>query len=176
MYGERGVLAVLLTMQMCSPSPTCARYRTMVRDAISERGYSALELVIVLSLVGILLAISIPSMRLALAREEVDGWVRALTYDIAAGRQAAITRRTTVTVTITAMTYTIGVLGGGTLRQATLPAGISMTTTCPANACAFDRRGVPIAVGEISVTSADTGRSYTLSIETGTGRVSYGEP
>lgn len=37
-------------------------------------------------------------MRQALAREEIDGVVRSMTYDITAGRQAAMTRRTTVTV------------------------------------------------------------------------------
>lgn len=142
----------------------------------SQRGYSLLEGVIVLSLVGILLGMSVSSMRLALARERIDGRVRSMTYDIAAGRQAALTRRTTVTVTVTGGTYTISALSGGTLRQQTLPSDIAMTTTCPANACSFDRRGVPIAVGTISVTSSSTGRSYTIRIQAGTGRVSYSEP
>lgn len=142
----------------------------------SQRGYSLLEGVIVLSLVGILLGMSLSSMRLALARERIDGWVRSTTYDIASGRQAALARRTTVTVTVTSTTYTIAATSAGTLRQQTLPSDITMTTTCPASTCSFDRRGVPIAVGTISVTSGSTGRSYTIKIQPGTGRVSYSEP
>lgn len=166
----------------------------MVSHATGTRGFTTLEVAIVLPLVGILALVGLTNMRQALAREEIDGWVRSMTYDIAAGRQAAITRRTTVTVAMAntdgggsqpapppgAITsygiYTIGVSGGGTLRQATLPSDISMTTTCPAGLCSFDRRGIPIASGTITVTSASTGRSYTITIEAGTGRVSYPEP
>lgn len=164
----------------------------MATTAMGARGYSILEIALVLPIVGILLAIGGTNIRQALAREEIDGWVRSMTYDIAAGRQAAITRRTTATVGLSSSggptpalapgsiihyaVYTIGVTGGGTLRQATLPSDISMTTTCPAGSCSFDRRGIPIASGTITVTSASTGRSYTITIEAGTGRVSYSEP
>ncbi|HET8678622.1 MAG TPA: GspH/FimT family pseudopilin [bacterium] len=166
----------------------------MASHAGGARGFSLLEVALVLPLIGVLTAAGAMSMRQALAREEIDGWVRSMTYDIAAGRQAAITRRATATVGMAtanagggapepppgAITsyriYTIGVSGGGTVRQATLPSDISMTTTCPAGSCSFDRRGIPIAAGTITVTSASTGRSYTITIEAGTGRVSYSEP
>ena len=171
---------------------TGATCRPVARRATGARGFTAVEIALVLPIVGILIAVGASNMRQALAREEIDGIVRSMTYDIAAGRQAAITRRTTVAVTMTdsggnghpanasptlaGTIYTIGVSGGGTLRQQELPSHISMTTTCPAGACSFDRRGVPITAGMITVTSSTTGRTYTITIEAGTGRVSFSEP
>lgn len=156
--------------------PRATGRRSMRSNAASVRGFSTLEILLVMPVIVILATAGVVSMRQALAREEVDGWARSMTYDISAGRQAAITRRTTVTVTITGTTFTIGAAGVGTIRQATVPADISMTTTCPAGACSFDRRGLPIASGTITVTSASTGRTFTITIESGTGRVSYSEP
>ncbi len=172
---------VRLQPTLCLHKPTSFRrprslWRRTTRRGLGEGGFSLLESMVVLTLLGIVLGMSVSGMRLALARERIDGWVRTMTYDIAAGRQAALTRRTTVTVTIAASSYTIGALSGGTLRQATLPADIALTTTCPVGACSFDRRGVPWAGGTISVTNTTSGRAYIIRIEAGTGRVSFSEP
>ncbi len=139
-------------------------------------GLSTLESMIVVGVLGIVVGMSISGMRGALARERVDGWVRTMVYDIAAARQAALTRRTTVTVSVTPHAYTIGAADGGTLRQALLPQDIVLSTTCPAAACSFNRRGVPLAAGTVTVTNTTTGRTYTVHITQGTGRVSYSEP
>lgn len=132
----------------------------------------------VLVLVAILLAVGASSMRQAMAREETEGWARSIAYDIAAGRQAALTRRETVAVTTTTTTYTIAANGAGTLRQATLPAGTTMTSV----SFGFNRRGVPLdgtteitTPIDIIVTNSTAGRSYRVRIEVGTGRVSYSE-
>jgi len=162
---------------MLTPSPRRAVLRRWgLPFALNESGLSALESMIVVTLLGVVMGMSVSGMRHAVARERVDGWVRTMTYDIAAARQAALTRRTTVTVSIAGQTYTIGAAGGGTLRQAALPADITLATTCPAGACSFDRRGVPTAWGTITVTNTTTGRTYTVRIEAGTGRVSYSAP
>jgi prepilin-type N-terminal cleavage/methylation domain-containing protein len=138
-----------------------------------ERGYTAIELAVALSLAGIILAASAFSIRLAMARETIDGWARSMTYDIASGQQAAVTWRTTVTITLTTSSYLVATSGGPTFRFAQLPADISITTTCPSNICSFDRMGVPTAAGTITLTSASTGRSYVVTIESNTGSVSY---
>jgi type II secretory pathway pseudopilin PulG len=138
-----------------------------------ERGYSAVELAVALSLAGIILAASAFSIRLVMARETIDGWARSVTYDIASGQQAAVTWRTTMNITFTSSSYLIAAPGGPTFRYAQLPSDISLTTTCPSNTCSFNRRGVPTAAGTITLTSASTGRSFVVTILSNTGSVSY---
>jgi hypothetical protein len=144
-----------------------------MRRAYPEGGYSAVELAIALSLAGIILAASAFSIRLVMARETIDGWARSMTYDIASGQQAAVTWRTTVTITLTSSSYLVAASGGPLSRYAQLPSDISITTTCPSNACSFNRQGVPTAAGTVTLTSASTGRHYTITIQANTGSVSY---
>lgn len=95
-----------------------------------------------------------------------------MTFDIAAGRQAAITQRATVTVTLSSTSYLVA-NGGITFKYASLPSDITVATTCPAGICSFDRRGVPIAAGTVTLTSARTGLNHVITIQSNTGRVSY---
>ena len=138
-----------------------------------ERGYSMIDLAVALSLAGIILVGSMFGFRSAMTRETIDGWARSMTYDIASGQQAAVTWRMTVAVTLTTSSYLVAANGGPTFRYAQLPSDVSLTTTCPSNICSFDRMGVPTAAGTITLTSASTGRSYVVTIQSNTGRVSY---
>ncbi len=142
-----------------------------MRGRAAERGYSLIELVVVASLLSVLLTTGAMNMRRALAREEADGWARALVTEIAAGQQAAMTRRTSVTVDFDDRTFTVAALGSGVLRQDTLPQHMTFGTP---RTVTFDRRGVPS--GDLTITvSSTSGRSYTITIEPGTGRVTYAE-
>jgi len=145
-----------------------------LRKIASEKGRSAIELVMAIALLGILVSIGSHSVRLAAAREEADGWVRAITYDIAAGQQAAITRRTTVAAVFQGRTYVIAAVGGGVVRQDTLPAHLTFGVIT--RALTFDRRGIPLGDLTLSLSSTMTGRSYTITVEPETGRASYSEP
>ncbi len=136
-----------------------------------QRGFTLLELVMVVAFISVLLAIGAHSLQRAMAREEVDGWARSIAYDIVSAQQAAMTRRTTVTATFQNQTYTI-VTGSTTLRQQTLPAHISLGSL---QTVSFDRRGVPSAGLTLTVTSTSSGRSYVVTVETGTGRVTFSE-
>ena len=138
----------------------------------NERGYSAFQILVVLALVMILATGAVAGFQKALSNESLDGWTRTMTFDIAAGRQGAITQRATVTVTLSSTSYLVA-NGGFTLKYAALPSDLTITTTCPAGICSFDRRGVPIASGTITLTSANTGRNHIITIQSNTGRVSY---
>jgi len=144
-----------------------------VSGSRGERAYSLIELVVVLSLVGILLSLAVHSIRLAAAREEIDGWVRGVAADLSSGQQDAITRRASVRATFMDQTYTIAVDGGAILRQEILPGHITFGS--PQQQVVFDRRGVPSAPLTLTVSSISTGRSYTIQVAGGTGRVSYSE-
>ncbi len=153
----------------------CGRYHFAARriGQLRELGYSVTEAAVALSLAGILVAAGVSGFRLANAREQIDGWARSMTFDVSTGRQTAVTQRTPVTVALTDSSYLIAASGGTTLRSAALPPDISITTTCPSRVCAFDRQGLPTAAGTITLASASTGRSYVITIEPGTGSVSY---
>lgn len=140
-------------------------------SAAGERGYTALELVVVISLVGILLVVGLPGIRGALAREEIDGWVRAIVHEISAAQQAALTRRASVTAAFDGSTFTVVAPGVGALRTETLPSHISFGGGL--QAVTFDRRGEPSGDMTITVTSSRAGKTYTITIQPGTGRVDY---
>lgn len=137
-----------------------------------ERGYSAIQLLVALALAMILVTGAVMGFRKAFSQENLDGWTRTMTFDIAAGRQAAITQRATITVTLSSSSYLIA-NGSAALRYAPLPSDLTVTTTCPASICSFDRHGVPIASGTITLRSASSGQSHVITIQPGTGRVSY---
>lgn len=128
-----------------------------------------------LSLVAIALGASLPRYFNAIAAEQLEGWARSMTADVAAARQAAITERTIVSVSLTATSYLIQTAGAVTIRQATLPSDITLVNTCTADICTFNRLGIPTSTGTITLSSTLTSRTFVISIEPGTGRVSYRE-
>src|SRR3989304_2730055 len=74
-----------VTAPMITPSPRRAVLRRWgLRFALNAYGFSALESMIVVTLLGVVMGMSVSGMRHAVARERVDGWVRTMTYDIAA--------------------------------------------------------------------------------------------
>ncbi len=137
-------------------------------------GFTAIEMVMVMSMVGILMTAGAHNVRLALDREQVDGWVRSVVYDIAAGQQAAITRRATVTAAFQKHAYSVAVVGGGVLRSDSLPSQITFGNEL--QTFSYDRRGIPSSAFSLTVQSTTTGRTYTITVEAGTGRVTFGEP
>lgn len=144
-------------------------------DDVSQRlgtGYSLVELAVVMGLLGVLVSAGALNLRGALAREEADGWVRALATEIAAGQQAALTRRTTVSVEFEGRTFSVAASGGGVLRRDTLPTHMTFGET--RRTLTFDRRGIPSGTLAVTVSST-SGRSYSITIEPGTGRVTYDE-
>lgn len=138
----------------------------------TQRGYTLLELLMVGAVVALLLAVGLTNLRQALAREQVDGWARAVANEISAAQQAAITRRTSVIATFQDQTFVVAA-GGTVLRQETLPSHITFGSIL--RSVQFDRRGLPTSTLTLTVSST-VGRSYTITVQTGTGRVILSEP
>ena len=137
----------------------------------TQRGFSLVEVLTVGAMISLLLVAGVSNLRQAMAREEVDGWARAVANEISAAQQAAITRRTTVIATFQDQTFVIAA-GGTVLRQETLPSHITFGSTLLA--VQFDRRGVPSSSLTLSVSST-SGRSYVITVQTSTGRVTLSE-
>jgi prepilin-type N-terminal cleavage/methylation domain-containing protein len=155
------------------------------RRSYGQRGYSLVEFVAALSLVAILMTLAVFQIRQALAREQLDDWVRTVANDIEFGRQSAVTRRITVTITLTATSYAVATSGGITLSRENLPPDIALSASCGGTSCSsfsFNRRGLPITAqspppppppDRVTLTSASTGQSYVVTVQSLTGRVSY---
>jgi hypothetical protein len=122
--------------------------------------------------VALLLGVGITSFRQALAREELDGWARAVANELSAAQQAAITRRTTVIATFQDQTFVVAA-GGIVLRRETLPDHITFGSIL--RSAQFDRRGLPAATLVLPMSST-AGRSFTITVQNGTGRVILSEP
>ncbi len=148
--------------------------KTLRKLSDDLRGFTAIEMVMVMSMVGILVTAGAHNVRLALDREQVDGWARSIVYDIAAGQQAAITRRTTVTAAFQKHAYSVAVVGGGVLRSDSLPSQITFGNEL--QTFSYDRRGTPSNAFSLTVQSTTTGRTYTITVAAGTGRVTFSEP
>jgi len=138
----------------------------------TQRGYTLLELLMVGAVVALLLAVGFTNLRQALAREQVDGWARAVANELSAAQQAAITRRTSVIATFQDQTFVVAA-GGTVLRQETLPSHITFGSIL--RSVQFDRRGLPTSTLTLTMSST-SGRSYTITVQTGTGRVILSEP
>lgn len=134
----------------------------------AEAGFSMIELAVALGLAGIIITGAMFNMRGAQNRESLDGWARSATLDIAAAQQSAVTQRSTVNITLTSTSYTLAV-DGNTFRVGTMPKDITITTTCASNVCSFDTHGVPTSAGTITLTSASTGASNVITIQSNRG-------
>ncbi len=157
----------------CIRAPRPSRSQPPYSATRQDHGYTLTEVVVTLALIGIVVAAGVTGFRSAIAGEQVDGWARSMTMDLAAARQAAIAMRSAVAVTLSSSSYLIAASTGVPLRRASVPPDISITTTCPSGVCSFDRRGWPTTAGTITLTSASTGRSYVITIQPDTGSVSY---
>ena len=144
-----------------------------------ELGYTGIEILMVLALAAILIAGAVLGFKKNINQEQLDGWARSTTRDFDAGWQEAVTRRATVTITLTSSTYLVA-NGARTIRYGQLPSDITITSTCTSSICYFNRRGMPVTstgasdvTRTITLTSASTGRSFVITIQANTGRVSY---
>jgi len=141
-----------------------------MKPACRMRGYTLLESIIVLSVLAVALGAGANSTRQAFLREQIDGRARAVVYDLAGAQQQAVALRTTVTVTFQDSAYAVST-GGATLLNGTVPSHISFGGT--PTVLTFNRRGTPGGTLAVTMVSATAGRSYSILIDPGTGRVSY---
>lgn len=137
---------------------------------ISGRGFTTLELVMVVSLAAVFLSLSAFTIRGAVAREELNGWARTVVHELGAAQQAALTRRVTVTAAFQNQTFTVTLPGGAVLLQETLP--IHLTFGAVLRTVTFDRRGTPGGSSSFTLSSTLGGPVYTVVIEPTTGRAS----
>jgi prepilin-type N-terminal cleavage/methylation domain-containing protein len=139
----------------------------MSRNRLKQAGFTLTEVMIVVTIIGILAAVTVPSFGKYLKRTRVDGSRNQLIADCYFARSLAITRRETITMVFNADEYVIRNGGGTVFRTTPAAQGVTFTSSADPNFYAW---GLADAVNMTVDGPSDT-RDLVLSP---TGVVSHG--
>lgn len=140
------------------------------RNGRRSRGYSLAELLIVLAIIGVTVAVAVPLVADNMRSAKVRGAADQLAMDMRAARMIAVSKRTTVPLTINAdPTNTYSYTDAkGVVRQITLPTGVRIASASPSTV-SFLRDGslssASTAVLEVSLGSSTVER-WTVTTNT----------
>ncbi len=131
-------------------------------------GFTLLELMIVICIIGILSVIAIPNFITWRNNSQFNGAVNTLAGDLAAAKQSAIQDNAPVVITFTGIGYTIVDNGGGILRTRTLAGGVAVdlaASTFAGNLTRFDGTGRCAAadVGTVVITRGGDQSSVSVN-------------
>jgi type IV fimbrial biogenesis protein FimT len=143
------------------------------------RGFTVVELMVTVTVAGILLAVAVPSFNATSARARLEGVTNELSVDLQYARSEAIRRRTSAALSIDAAgtSYTLTYLDAGTasnvnFKTVALPGNVSLTANATVQFTSL--RGLA-AARTIDATSTQT--SATLRVQTNAaGRVQLCSP
>jgi prepilin-type N-terminal cleavage/methylation domain-containing protein len=120
---------------------------------VRRAAFSLLELVIVLSLVGLLMALAVPRFSAMRDGASVHSAMAELSAAFSMARQSAITRRTTVAVVLDSASGTIELHSGSRiLSRHTLGATYGIVLRSNRDSAVYDSRGLGYGVSNLSVT------------------------
>jgi prepilin-type N-terminal cleavage/methylation domain-containing protein len=115
--------------------------------------FTLLELVIVLSLVGLLMALAVPRFSAMRDSASVRAAMADLSADFSLARQAAITRRTAVAIVLDTALGTVALRSAGrSLARHTLHATYGIVLGASRDSAVYDSRGLGYAVSNLTVT------------------------
>jgi prepilin-type N-terminal cleavage/methylation domain-containing protein len=141
-----------------------------VRHLRTARGFSFLELLLVLSLIGILLALAYNNWRGYTAQQRLRYGTAQVATDLREAQERAKEARVQYTVTFTAGSSAYAIAGGTFVENAQLPAGVSVTAD---EVVTFSAFGQPDAAHTLTV--QNTTGSGTVTV-TSMGGISYQAP
>jgi prepilin-type N-terminal cleavage/methylation domain-containing protein len=138
------------------------------RRIFGRRGYTLVEMMIVVAIVGLLAAIAVPAFSGYLKRSRLQGSRNELMADIYYARSMAISRRNTFRIVFAAGQYQVVNTADGTVaRTRTAPPGITFASTGDPNLYAW---GLADAV---DITVGGGGAGYTTLNLLPTGSITH---
>lgn len=143
-----------------------------------RRGFSLIELVIVVTILATLAAIAMPRYGNAIARYHLDAAAKRIVIDLEYARTQAMTRSKAQSITfdVGADSYSIAGIEDLKTRSATYGVALSgepyrvdlASATFGGSATAtFDIYGIPNAAGTVVVQNGSGKRTITLNVKTG---------
>lgn len=133
-----------------------------------QKGFTLIELMVVVSISAILLMLAVPSFNDSLARRRLEGVATELITDLQYARTQAIGNNADISLVTSATGYTISGTSGGvnvTYKTIALNTGLSMTQPVTVTFSAF--RGFSSAVATITVSSTSTPAQLRVVADTG---------
>ncbi|MEA2101813.1 MAG: GspH/FimT family pseudopilin [Thermodesulfobacteriota bacterium] len=147
------------------------------RAATSVQGFTMLELMIVVVIIGIMAAVAVPNMGGWLAKRDLNSAARTMFSHFQQARSRAVMDNQSVTITFTTNaaptqdSYIVDEGATNIVPLTTLPAGIDMTigSGFASNTGGIDGLGIATTPGSVVLTSskaptADNTRTITLSL------------
>ncbi len=145
-------------------------------------GFSLLETLIVLSVLGIVLAVALPSYTGYASTQRARAAAHVLASDLRVAQQEAMTRRGAITVAFLAAdascsgtppSYVIGDPRAA-IKRACLPTDVTWSPQ-PSRPIVFQPTGTSDTAATLSVESRRSGRRFTVSVAERTGVVTEAE-
>ena len=126
-----------------------------------RRGFTLVELMLGVVLVGILLGVALPSFFNLMSRMRLEGVINELSVDLQYARSQSIRERAAVVLTTDAVGGTYSVTSAGaTLKTVSLPVGVALTSNMTVS---FDAlRGLAQAV---TFSGSSSGSPATLQVK-----------
>jgi type IV fimbrial biogenesis protein FimT len=122
-------------------------------------GFSLVELMIVISLFGVLVAIGVPSILGYMHSARINGAATTLEADFHYARSVASSQRRTCQVRFSGGSYVLlGVAAGDTILRRTLPGGMTLASTDTATFYAWG------LTDPVTVTMSDHGKTQILAL------------
>jgi type IV fimbrial biogenesis protein FimT len=143
----------------------------------SYRGFTLIELIVAMAVLGILAAVAAPAIGEYLATQRLKGAAEELQTDLQFARMESVQRNSAITVSLSSTGYTIA-QGANTIKSVALGSGSTITGGATMVATFNQVRATAdINIDPANVTVSNTATSRTLRVSLTTmGRVSICSP
>jgi type IV fimbrial biogenesis protein FimT len=142
----------------------------------SGRGFTLIELIVAMAVLGILAAVAAPAIGEYLATQRLKGAAEELQTDLQFARMESVQRNTAVTVTMSGTGYRIR-QGGTDIKVVTLPGGTTVSGGATMEAVFNQVRATAEITNGPDITVANSATARTLRVSLSPmGRVSICSP